>query len=124
MLLVLCGLLPNVVGTWLWLRRDRLAPYPALQALVATVFIFTALARGGLILCGRPLGVLPQCSAEAWRVSWILLIYPSLMLMFPFQDKQANTGLYKYPNSGQPLSSPAKTSSFPSEITQEKKGPP
>ena len=88
-LLLVCGLLPNIIGTLLWMRRDRLAPYPALQLLVATVFVFTALALGGLILCGRPLGVLPQYSAEARQTVWFILIYPGMLLMFHLQERSA-----------------------------------
>jgi hypothetical protein len=33
---VLCWALANSVGTVLWLRRDRVAPYPAVQGLLAS----------------------------------------------------------------------------------------
>ena len=89
-LLLVCGLLPNLIGTGIWMRRCRLAPYPALQLLVATVFVFTALALGGLILCGQPLGLQPQYSVETRQVVWILLIYPGLMLMFHLQERSAS----------------------------------
>ena len=89
-LLVLCGLAPNVIGTGIWMRRDRFAPYPALQLLGGTLFVFTALALGGLILCGARLGLLPSCIAEARQVAWIILIYPALMLMFHLQERGAS----------------------------------
>ena len=40
--LFLCGAIPNMIGYALWRRRDRLRPYPAIQLLLMTVFVFTA----------------------------------------------------------------------------------
>jgi hypothetical protein len=34
---VLCFIAANAAGTWLWSRRDRLRPYPAMQWLVGIV---------------------------------------------------------------------------------------
>jgi len=34
----------NAIGTWLWLKRDRLGPYPAIQTLLATIGIIGLLA--------------------------------------------------------------------------------
>lgn len=86
-LVVVCGLLPNLAGTLLWMRRDRLAPYPALQGLLAIVFVFTALAIGGLVWSGPALGLDPSFSSEARQSAWILLLFPALMAMFHFQEK-------------------------------------
>ena len=89
-LLLVCGLLPNIIGTWIWMRRDRFAPYPALQLLGGTLFVFTALALGGLVLGSARLGLLPSSIAEARQVAWIILIYPAMMLMFHFQEREAS----------------------------------
>ena len=88
-LLLVCGLLPNIIGTLLWMRRDRLAPYPALQLLVATVFVFTALGLGGMVLCNAPFGVPTRYSVEARQAVWLILIYPGMMLMFHLQERSA-----------------------------------
>ena len=89
LLLLFCGLLPNLLGTLLWLRRDRLAPYPALQGLLAIVFAFTAIALGGLVWGGPVLGLDPRFSAETRQAGWILLLFPGLMAMFHLQEKGA-----------------------------------
>ncbi len=34
---LLCFAVPNALGTWLWLRRDRMAPHPAYQLLVLLI---------------------------------------------------------------------------------------
>jgi hypothetical protein len=34
---LLCSAAPNALGVWLWRRRDRVRPHPALQALVLAI---------------------------------------------------------------------------------------
>ena len=34
---LLCFVLPNALGTWLWRRRDRMAPHPAIQVLTLLI---------------------------------------------------------------------------------------
>jgi hypothetical protein len=92
LLLLFCGLLPNLLGTLLWLRRDRLAPYPALQGLLAIVLVCTAIALGGLVWGGPVLGLDPRFSAEIRQASWILLLFPGLMVLFHLQEKSPPPG--------------------------------
>ncbi len=49
---VVCFALVNAVGTGLWLRRDRLRPYPAIQALLALCGLAGLFAVGALGLFG------------------------------------------------------------------------
>ena len=49
---VACFLAASAVGIGLWLRRDRIRPYPALQALLATCGLAGLLAIVGLHLFG------------------------------------------------------------------------
>jgi hypothetical protein len=82
------GLVPNVVGTALWLRRDRLAPYPAIQTLFAVAGLSVLAAAVAL----ARLDALPEMSPNepaGWRHAWLLLLYPGLMLMAFFQERGA-----------------------------------
>src|ERR1035437_8974429 len=49
--IVLCGLLPNVIGFRMWKQRDRLLPYPAIQRLLLVIFAFTAIAVVVFVAC-------------------------------------------------------------------------
>ena len=93
LLILACGLIPNIAGYAIWRRRDRLAPYPAIQRLMLTIFLFTAIALGVAIFYEHS-GNLKYLSG-ATQSAWIPLIFPALMLMFHFQEqagkKQSNT---------------------------------
>jgi hypothetical protein len=80
--LVVLALLPNAIGIHLWLRRHEIAPYPAIQILVAACGLSALLslfvvARAGMSpsSLGLPPGILP--------------IYPALMLVFHLRERAA-----------------------------------
>lgn len=79
--LVLIGALPNVLGFVLWKRRHSLAPFPALQALVAA--------------CGLSAGVAWLCisesgpAAESGFSAGLLLMYPGLLVWFFLMERSA-----------------------------------
>ncbi len=77
------GLAPNVIGWWLWHRRETLAPYPAIQMLVAVCGVAAAAA---VLVLGR-VGV-AKLSVDV-PGAWVLLIYPGLMLWFHLQEQSA-----------------------------------
>ena len=53
LLVVLCGLAPNLFGLALWKRRRELSPYSALQSLLCAVAVATTIA----VTCVTLLGV-------------------------------------------------------------------
>ncbi|MCP3985209.1 MAG: hypothetical protein GY723_12540 [bacterium] len=82
-LVVLCGLIPNLIGLALWRRRSSVSPYPAIQILIAVCGLGALVAMLGLRLFS-----LSQSSSELSSV-WFLLIYPALMLAFHLQEQAA-----------------------------------
>jgi hypothetical protein len=97
-----CCALANAVGTCLWLWRDRVKPYPAIQALLATcgaagllavvalhlfgpadVRLGVAWHEGRFILEGPPGGTLRPAYAA------LLLGVPALMAYFAFVERAA-----------------------------------
>ena len=85
-IILLCGIVPNIVGYGLWTRRDRISPHAALQWLLFTLFCFTALAVGTAVFYERT-EQFPAFSGAAHNV-WLPLIFPAMMLMFYFMDKK------------------------------------
>jgi hypothetical protein len=98
-----CFALANAVGTGLWLRRDRVRPYPATQALLATcgvagVLAVTALHAfgpaevalgvglhdGRIRLEGSPAGTLRTAYAA------LLLGVPAMMGWFALMERAAS----------------------------------
>ncbi len=86
--IALC-LLANLVGTLLWVARDRVAPLAALQILLATLTVLSA-AGVAIILEGQLLGTAPELPPGRW-VYLYLLIFPALMLQLWAVD-QAGRG--------------------------------
>ena len=80
-----CGVIPNIVGCALWKRRDKLAPYPSMQLLMVVIFISTVIAFVTAFHFSRN---------TEWhfdldfRIAWILLLYPALMLWFHFIEHE------------------------------------
>ncbi len=75
---LLCFAVPNALGTWLWLRRDRMAPHPAYQLLV-------------LLICGSSLSGLltfdwfwPQGvpRESLWDAYEVCLVEPGVMALW------------------------------------------
>jgi hypothetical protein len=51
---LLCFAAPNALGVWLWRRRDRVRPHPALQALVLVITLSGLVAVAALDVAGPP----------------------------------------------------------------------
>ena len=81
--LIAAFILCNVIGTWLWLKRDVIAAYPAIQILLGAIGI-CALAS---ILTVDALGYIPP--GARFHSYWWLIFVPVLMLMFHFREKSA-----------------------------------
>ena len=81
-----CWGAPNIVGLLLWRRRERIAPYAAMQYLLATIALFAVLYFLGLNALGRQ-PVLDARFGE--RQYWLLLLFPALMAWFYFQERAA-----------------------------------
>ena len=84
LVLIACFLIPNVVGVVLWRLRDRIAPYPAVQALVVVMGVFALLALVAFDVSGR-LAAYSEGSSRS--VYWILMVFPTVMLMFHVQNR-------------------------------------
>ncbi len=82
--LLALGLIPNLVGTWLWRHRRTRSPYSALQLLVA---VAGACALVGLQVLSR--SGLPPASLGLPSGFGLLLIYPGLMVLFHFRERAA-----------------------------------
>ena len=81
-LLIVLAVAPNLVGFALWRRRETLAPYPAIQILLAVCGLCMMLA----MVCVSAAGL----SANALGMpAWILLLYPGLMLAFHLRERGA-----------------------------------
>jgi len=82
-------LLPNLAGVLLYRRRDRIAPYPALQALVLLVgavsFLFVLYVnRAGLA------GELdPRFEGARWGFFMMPALFGGLMVAFHFMERAA-----------------------------------
>jgi len=85
--LAFCAVAPNIMGCILWTKRDKLAPYPAIQCLVATIGVFTLLA----ILLADHFLLLPVIDSRLMtsprRVYWVVCLFPVLMAWFAFLNK-------------------------------------
>ncbi len=100
--LIFCAAAPNIVGSILWMKRDRLAPYPAIQFLIATVGVFTLLA----LLEADRFRVLPIIDThwtttprQAYR---LMCLFPILMAFFAFQNKTRRANPDALPNTASP----------------------
>lgn len=79
----------NGVGLWLWSRRATLAPYTAIQILVATMGVATLAALLGLRWTGALSEAEHAFADGPQRLYWTLLLYPALMAMFALQERAA-----------------------------------
>ncbi|RUL87468.1 hypothetical protein [Tautonia sociabilis] len=81
-----CFAATNAVGGWLWSRRDRIRPGPAIQALLLTIGL------GGLLAFLSLERFAPSAIdsvLEGRRSYLVLLIVPALMIWFALLDRQA-----------------------------------
>lgn len=87
-----CFLLPNLLGLWLWSRRDRIAPYPAMQALIWTVAVFATVAFLTFDFAAAELPYLgTQLESQPFSslMYCFLLIFPGLSLLFYLIEREA-----------------------------------
>lgn len=88
--LAFCAIAPNILGSILWIKRDRLAPYPAIQFLVAGIAVFTLLA---LMLADHFL-VLPiidsRFATSPRQGYWVMCMFPILMARFAWLERAAS----------------------------------
>lgn len=88
-----CFAVANAIGSWMWRRRDRLRPYPALQALLAVCGANGLMALVALHVCRpglritRPLGI--YLADEPRLILWLLVLVISLMTWFHLQERGA-----------------------------------
>src|SRR5437867_3891353 len=73
-----CFVVANAAGWWLWQRRDRLRPYPAMQALVLVCGVVALVAMAALDLIGTDDGML----GKPVRRYLALLVFPGLLVLF------------------------------------------
>lgn len=84
-LLLACFVLANAIGTIIWMNRDRVDPYRAIQILLLDVLAFTTLAMVGSDCLGF-LGELDPRVANPRRLYLVLLLFPTLMVYFHFMN--------------------------------------
>ncbi len=83
-LVLVLGLVPNALGVVLWRRRERWAPYPALQLLIAVSGASAVAALAAVWVAGE---TLPGWSFRGGFLA--LAVYPALMGMFHLQERSA-----------------------------------
>ncbi len=84
--IALC-VLANIVGTLLWWARDRLAPFAALEVLLGTITLLSAVGVA-TILEGGLLGSSPDLPPGRW-IYLYLLVFPALMVQLWVIDHAA-----------------------------------
>jgi hypothetical protein len=77
----------NLVGIWLWRRRQRIAAYPALQGMIAACGVASLIALAFLDSRPESPGFAPSIPY------WVLLIFPAVMVVFLLQRRSAARGL-------------------------------
>jgi hypothetical protein len=90
---MVCFAIANGIGSWMWLRRERIRPYPALQTLLLACGVsgLTALAalhvlRPGLRIT-RPVGI--YLAAEPRTIVLLVVLVASLMAWFHILESSA-----------------------------------
>lgn len=74
----------NAAGFWLYLRRDRILPYSAVQLLLLVCGV-TSISAWTLLVVMRP-DLLPLMQATALKGYLCLMIIPGIMLSFHFKE--------------------------------------
>lgn len=86
---LLCFLFPNIFGLILYRRRNRIAPYPALQwlilliGIVSTIFV-VYLNRSGLVQ-----EVDPRLGYGQWGFYLLPVLFGGLMVVFHWMERTA-----------------------------------
>lgn len=88
--LIACFTLSNLCGTLLWMNRDKIEPYKAIQILLATIFLFTAIA----MISMDCIGILKELDPRIMNprsVYLLLLVFPAFAIVFHFREKTRST---------------------------------
>jgi hypothetical protein len=85
-----CWTLGLGVGIRLWGQRDRVAPYPALRTLMATLSMVVVIAIVSLLMLAPEATELVELSPTSAVVC--LAIMPALMLQFARMERRARQG--------------------------------
>ena len=85
-ILITCFLASNLVGTVLWMNRDRLDPYKAIQVLLAETFLFAAIAMISMDCIGVLKDLDPRINNPS-SVYLLLLIFPALAVLLHLRSK-------------------------------------
>ncbi|NIA67257.1 hypothetical protein HBA54_01475 [Pelagibius litoralis] len=87
LLLIICFMIPNIVGTLLWMNRSHVSPGKAYQFLLFVLLISTAAAFVIADYLGM-LATLDQSYQNPRDMYWILLLFPLLMALLFCLDKK------------------------------------
>lgn len=85
----LCFLLPNVIGLVLYLRRNRIAPYPALQGLILLVGIVSILFVVYLNRAGIVDQIDPRLGYREWGFYLLPVLFGGLTVLFHSLEQSA-----------------------------------
>ena len=85
-----CFLFAIIIGTWMWRRRDRLRPYPALQVLLLVVGVSGLVALISVDAL-RPASLRLDMPPSEMRMGFraLLIGVPVLMAWFALQERAA-----------------------------------
>lgn len=78
---MLCGVIPNLLGYYLWKRRIQIDAYYALQAATLGVLIFAALFFAFIAWVIDP-HIASKYFTGIEKAWWVLLVFPYLMLFY------------------------------------------
>src|SRR4051794_12520067 len=88
-----CFAVANVIGSWMWRRRSRLRPYPALQALLLACGVSGLLALGALhvlrpgLRITQPTGI--YLADDLRSILLLLVLVISMMTSFHVMESSA-----------------------------------
>ena len=84
---LLAWAIANAVGLYLWSRRSSLAPFVAIEILLAVMGLSTL---GAFLLIehfNELAGIDARFSSDPGKLYWLLALYPGLMVMFASQER-------------------------------------
>jgi hypothetical protein len=81
-------ILPNMAGWLLWRERQRIEPYPAIQALLGMIGFSSLFAVIILDLSGYITRLEPGMRDSPKQAYWYILIFPVLMIAFHFLNSR------------------------------------
>ena len=84
-----CFVGANLWGWWLWSRRDRTAPYSAVQALVAGLGVFGLVAALAMDVRVQDGLQMPALAYGVEYTPWFMLVFPLMMLLLWLQERGA-----------------------------------